>query len=272
MTWQEVGDGVFRRRYGSYDVNCGVVLGSGACLLIDTRSHLGEAEELRQDLRRLTRLPITAVVNTHAHFDHCFGNAAFGGVPVWGHRGCRESLVKHGELQREVMARHARDEGLTEFADELWRVPLAPPDRVIEEETAIEVGGRLVRLRHLGRGHTDGDLVTEVPDTDVVFAGDLVEESGPPAMGDAWPLEWPETLRRLTATVSGRVVPGHGDVVDASFVAAQADELAAVAEMARQVVAGELEEEAALTRSPIGPSMTRVALERVRDPSSLPQP
>ena len=44
--WQEVGEGVFVRRHRSLDLNCGLVVGDGACLVVDTRSHLGEAAEL----------------------------------------------------------------------------------------------------------------------------------------------------------------------------------------------------------------------------------
>jgi glyoxylase-like metal-dependent hydrolase (beta-lactamase superfamily II) len=84
-----------------------------------------------------------------------------------------------------------------------------------------------VRLRHHGRGHTGADLVVAVDD--VVFAGDLVEEGAPPAMDDAFPLEWPSTLTALLDLVRGPVVPGHGAVVDAAFVAAQRDELALLA-------------------------------------------
>jgi glyoxylase-like metal-dependent hydrolase (beta-lactamase superfamily II) len=63
-----------------------------------------------------------------------------------------------------------------------------------------------------------------VPDADVLFAGDIVEESGPPMVGeDSFPLEWPATNRRLLEWITddAAVVPGHGDVVDRPFVVAQ---------------------------------------------------
>src|SRR5688500_5702530 len=95
----------------------------------------------------------------------------------------------------------------------------------------LDVGGREVVLRFLGRGHTDHDLVIEVETPDdrtVVFAGDLVEEGAPPAFEDSFPAEWPATLGRLHAMARGPVVPGHGAVVDAAFVGAQREELLAV--------------------------------------------
>ena len=85
--WQEVADGVFVRRHRALDLNCGLVLGDGACLVIDTRSHLGEAADLVAAVRAVTPHPWT-VVNTHAHYDHCFGNAAFRPAPIWASRGC----------------------------------------------------------------------------------------------------------------------------------------------------------------------------------------
>lgn len=104
-----------------------------------------------------------------------------------------------------------------------------PPTDVFEQSASIDLGDRTVRLDFLGRGHTDSDIVVTVPDADVTFAGDLVEEGAPPAFGDSFPVDWPETLVRMESMMGTVVVPGHGDVVDAAYVAGQRAELAAVA-------------------------------------------
>ena len=79
-------------------------------------------------------------------------------------------------------------------------------------------------------GGTRTDLVVVLPDDDVVLAGDLVEQGAPPQFGDAFPLDWPRTLDLLLSTTAATVVvPGHGDVVDRDFVAAQRDVLADLA-------------------------------------------
>jgi hypothetical protein len=83
----------------------------------------------------------------------------------------------------------------------------------------------------------------------VTFAGDLVEESGPPAYGDdSFPLEWPLTNARLLGIVrdGDRVVPGHGAVVDRRFVAVQRDGLEIVARTIRHLWVGEVPLEQAL--------------------------
>lgn len=121
---------------------------------------------------------------------------------------------------------------------ELEEVVVTPPGHLVGDAGSIDLGDREVVLRHLGRGHTDNDLVVAVPDAGVVFAGDLVEESAPPAYGgDSFPLDWPATAGRLLDLVGAgdTVVPGHGDVVDRRFAAAQLDGLTAVADVARSL-------------------------------------
>jgi glyoxylase-like metal-dependent hydrolase (beta-lactamase superfamily II) len=228
--WQEVADGVLVRRHDSLDLNCGLVLGDGACMVIDTRSHLGEAADLVAAVRTVTPHPWT-VVNTHAHYDHCFGNAAFRPAAVWATRGCAADLAATGERQRAVVVAGLRATGEDAEADLISAAPIDPPDHLVDDVAVLDIGGREVTLRFLGRGHTDHDLVVEVEaddDRTVVFAGDLVEESAPPAFEDSYPVEWPATLGRLHALARGPVVPGHGAVVDAAYVGAQREELLAV--------------------------------------------
>jgi glyoxylase-like metal-dependent hydrolase (beta-lactamase superfamily II) len=223
--WAEVGDQVYVRRHRELDLNCGLVVGSSACLVIDTRSHLGEGRALAEAVRVVTPHPWT-VVNTHAHHDHCFGNAAFRPADVWAHRDCVTELLATAEQQRaSVVAGLLADGDPT--AELVATTPIDMPDHLVDDAAVLDVGGRAVTLQHLGRGHTGADLVVTVDD--VLFAGDLVEEGAPPAMEDAFPLEWPGTVTALLELVRGPVVPGHGAVVDAAFVAAQRDELARLA-------------------------------------------
>ncbi|CCH87001.1 Metallo-beta-lactamase [Modestobacter italicus] len=250
--WVEVGDRVFVRRHRELDLNCGLVVGMSGCLVVDTRSHLGEGRALAEAVRAVTPHP-WAVVNTHAHYDHCFGNAAFRPADVWAHRRCVAELAGTAEQQRAHAVRDLLAAG-DPAAQLVAMAPVDLPDHLVDDAAVLDVGGRAVQLRHHGRGHTGADLVVAVDD--VVFAGDLVEEGAPPAMDDAFPLEWAATLTRLLAEVRGPVVPGHGAVVDAAFVAAQRDELAQLARwLTRQGTAPVFDE---LTRS--------VALARVRVP------
>lgn len=244
-TWVEIGDRVFVRRYEFYDQNIGVVLGDGAVLLIDTRSTHVQAREIADDLRMLTGDPVTVVVDTHGHFDHAFGNHIFRPATIWGQAGCPPFMLATGETRR---ARVARDEPT--LADDLGEVVIDPPNQVFDTATTIDVGGRPVDLRFLGRGHTDHDAVVSVPDAEVVFAGDLIEGGSVPFFNDAYPLDWPATADALAEVVNGVVVPGHGDHAGRAFALEQAVAIAGVADLARRVAAGELGLEDALLLTP----------------------
>ena len=109
---------------------------------------------------------------------------------------------------------------------------LTPPGHLVSGEWTLDLGGgRQALLANVGPGHTAHDLAVLVPgDPEVVFCGDLVEESGEPQAGpDAIPSRWPAALDRLLSLggEDAAYVPGHGAVVDAAFVRAQRELLAA---------------------------------------------
>jgi glyoxylase-like metal-dependent hydrolase (beta-lactamase superfamily II) len=234
--WREVGPGVLIRRHRVLDLNVTLVLGDDRVLVVDTNAHAAFARALVAAVREVTPKP-WVIVNTHAHFDHTFGNAVFAAeqadLEVWAHTGCRAELERDGERQRRVAASWFHDAGLDDDARAVLDVEILPPDRTFATEAEIDLGGRRVLVFHPGRGHTDHDAVVDIPDAGVSVVGDLVEEGAPPSFGDAYPLEWPATLTGLLPRLRPVVVPGHGDVADPTFVAGQRDALAAVADAAR---------------------------------------
>jgi glyoxylase-like metal-dependent hydrolase (beta-lactamase superfamily II) len=232
-TWTEVADRVYVRRHESMDLNVSVIVGEGACLVVDTRATEKQARELLEAIRTVTPHP-WVVVNSHFHFDHTFGNAVFRPATIWGHRRAAEQLVADGERMRHAIAERYRKHDMAEMADDIEASRIDPPDELVDDVATLSVGGRPVQLRYLGRGHTDNDLVLLVPDADVVIAGDLVEEGAPPQFGSAYPLDWPGTLDAVAELVTGPVVPGHGAVVDRAYVQAQRAELATLAVTARE--------------------------------------
>ncbi|HVE97418.1 MAG TPA: MBL fold metallo-hydrolase, partial [Pseudonocardiaceae bacterium] len=110
---------------------------------------------------------------------------------------------------------------------------------------------------------TDHDVVVWSPDTGVLFAGDLIEQGADPDFTDAQPLDWPAAVTELLRLDPRVVVPGHGDPVDATFVAAQRDELATLAALCQAVQTGELDTAEALSASPFARPTTLTALARV---------
>src|ERR1700752_5265776 len=101
--WREIADRVYVRRYRFYDQTIGAIVGRSGVAVVDTRSTHAQAEEIRNDLRELTAMPVT-VVNTHHHYDHTFGNSVFRPSAIWGHVRCAEMMRRVGEFERANVA------------------------------------------------------------------------------------------------------------------------------------------------------------------------
>jgi glyoxylase-like metal-dependent hydrolase (beta-lactamase superfamily II) len=238
----EVADRLWVARYAWFDVNVTVVGGDRGLLVVDTNASTLAARQVVEDIRRLGAGEVVAAVNTHEHFDHTMGNAefrtAYGAIPIHAHETAAARTVEAGERVKELYRDQPDDEPLDEHTDDVLGTEIVPADRTFSSATTLDLGDRLVELVHPGRGHTSGDLVVRVPDADVVLAGDLVEESGPPGFGDdCWPMEWPLRLDIVLGliTPASVVVPGHGAPVDRSFVEQQRNEIGIVAETIRDL-------------------------------------
>ncbi|MFI6262833.1 MBL fold metallo-hydrolase [Micromonospora sp. NPDC051006] len=261
----EVADRVHVLREPLLAVNVTLVVGDGAALLVDTLSTTGQAAELAAAARAVTAAPWT-VVNTHHHFDHCFGNATLAADPprpVYAHERVAALLREHPErLRREAYAEVRA--GWPALAPALAATELLAPTHPVRGETVLDVGGRRVLLRHPGPGHTDGDLVVHVPDADVLVAGDLVEQGAPPAFEDSYPLRWPDAvadLLRLT-TPGTVVIPGHGTPVGTEFVRAQHRQLVELAGLIRSGHRAGTPAEQIAAGAPFGPQAALVAARR----------
>ncbi len=240
----EVADRVWLARAAFLDVNVGLVGGERGLLLVDTQTSEAAALRLLEEVRRLGAGDVVAAVNTHAHFDHTFGNVVvaeqYADVELLIHEEAAVELEPHAA---EVRAAAAREVG--EHAAEYAQVAASRvlvPRVTVSSARAVDLGDRLVEVLHPGRGHTAGDVVVRVPDADVLLAGDLVEESaarnGVPGFGeDCHPLDWPATLDLVVSMLGEQtlVLPGHGLPVDRDFVGEQRAAIGVVAETIRDL-------------------------------------
>lgn len=257
--WVELADGVLVRRYAELNLSVGLLIGDHGAVVVDTRSDPDQGAELRAAIRQITPLPCTVVL-THAHFDHCLGTAALLPATVWAHPRCRDDLARGGAAQHTEALAWSRAQRM--HHDPVLVRPVVP-DHVAAKEADVDLGGRQVRLIHPGLGHTDHDIVVWSPDTGVLFAGDLVEQGADPDFTDAYPQHWHTAVTELLRMRPRTVVPGHGDPVAAEFVAAQRDDLAALADLCRAFLAAEIDHDAAVSLSPFSPATTSAALARL---------
>lgn len=232
----EVADRVWLARYEWADVNVTAIGGERGLVVVDTHGSTATGRIVLEDLDRLGVGPVTQVVNSHWHWDHTFGNAAFReadrDVPIHAHEEAALWLADQGERMKQRFADSPDDPHHADVA----ATDIVIPDQTFADGRAVDLGDRLLELVFLGRGHTSGDIVVRLADVNVVIAGDLVEESAKPWIGmDSWPLEWPATLDMLLELMTEQtlVIPGHGVVVDRTFVRTQRDEISQIVETVR---------------------------------------
>ncbi|MEU9042886.1 MULTISPECIES: MBL fold metallo-hydrolase [unclassified Kitasatospora] len=196
--------------------NIGIIGGTRAVLVVDTGLGTANAEQvlaLASEVAGGRRLYLTT---THFHPEHALGAHVFDGQATYlANRAQADDLRTKGPGYLEMFRGFGGP--VADRLDAGVRVPA--PDAVYDGGYDLDLGGRTVRLRPTGRGHTKGDQVVEVPDAGVLFTGDLAETGQfaifpwfPPHDTDVSGVGWLAVLERLAAGRHRVVVPGHGGV------------------------------------------------------------
>ncbi|WSQ15141.1 MBL fold metallo-hydrolase [Streptomyces sp. NBC_01231] len=188
--------------------NTGAVVGADGVVLIDT---CATAERTRAFLAAVADAsadaPLMAAVTTHAHGDHCHGNALLPPhVPILAHPETRETILADTVLTAlPPIWAPAPDWGIARHR---------PPNVTVDGEATLHTGSRRIEIRHPGHtAHTPGDLIAWLSDEGVLFAGDLLFHQVTPMVltgsveGALRSLDW------LAAFGAQAIVPGHGPLV-----------------------------------------------------------
>jgi len=186
--------------------NTGVVIGERGVLIVDSQATPQQAERVLQKIREKTDKPVKQVVLTHFHSDCSLGALTFEAGEIIASDLTRRMMDTRGSDEIRV----ARERSPALFADQPENTAVIAPTMTIASSMTIDLGDLEVRLMHLGRGHTMGDLVVWVPGSGVIFAGDLVQKSGAPYCGDAHLADWPRALDRISAFRPNALMPGRG--------------------------------------------------------------
>jgi glyoxylase-like metal-dependent hydrolase (beta-lactamase superfamily II) len=171
--------------------NVAVMPTSEGVILVDDK-FAQDGPDIVAKVKTITDKPIRYIVNTHQHPDHTGGNEAF--------------LAANAEI---LIQKNARANMVTNKMPGLPRI-------TFNDESELYLGGKELRAKYFGRGHTNGDAMVYFPSERVLHTGDLFVSSGAPFIdtangGSIKDLD--KTVQKALDTFDfDIVIPGHGAV------------------------------------------------------------
>jgi cyclase len=196
----------------------GIIVGEKGVLVIETMLNSKLANQVLDQVSRVTDKPIRYVVNTVYHGDHYYGNFLFpSGVTIIMHSESKRYIDQKFEQDRKFMTNLMGSEvGIQD-------VKPRAGDIMVDHDTTIDLGGRTVELKVFGLGQTKGDLFVWLPKEKIFFTSNAILAEKPAI---PWLLEGNhdlalETMRKIKAFLPADavIVPGHGrpTTIDASL-------------------------------------------------------
>jgi glyoxylase-like metal-dependent hydrolase (beta-lactamase superfamily II) len=219
--------------------NSSFIVNDDDVIVIDDHVSPAAAWVLLEEIKDVTNRPVTTVINTHFHFDHAHGNQIFDQrvVSIIGHEFTRQMLLNNsigmplyrnyvtglpGQID-DLKKRLASESDATTQASLERQISVAennraaqaelkptPPNVTLTDRMTLYRGNREIQIRHLGRGHTAGDVVVFLPRERVVMTGDFLT-AGLSNLSDSFPDEWVKSLDELKKLDFDTVLPGHGE-------------------------------------------------------------
>jgi len=190
------------------NANLGLVVTSEGALLIDSgASYLG-AQKIAEAARKVSAQPIKWVINTGGQDHRWMGNGFF--------KNQNAEILAHANGQADRTARgpaHLRSNAPV-LKEKLAGTQVVLPTRwLTEADTTLQWGGVTVRVVHRGGGHTPGDSMVWLPQSGVVFTGDVVYVDRILGLHPVSKTRtWVQSFAAMQALKPQVVVPGHGRV------------------------------------------------------------
>jgi len=244
--------------------NAGIVDLGGEMLVFDATFSLASAADLARAAQTIGTGPVRWLVNSHHHADHVWGNQAFPAStrvvssaaartallstpPECTEAGMKEATTRLTQLET-LLAKAPEGREKRELANSVGyargfletcpTLALRPAEATFSETFMIHGTRRRAELRAVGHGLTPGDVILYLPDDGVVFSGDLILLGMHPYMSETTAADWRAGLAELARLKVNKVVPGHGDVGDATVIAVMQRYLDEVEAAARRAASG----------------------------------
>ena len=169
-----------------------VVVTTDGVVVVDGQNDVAQVQAMVQNLKKITPQPIKYVVIASDHTDHVGGNSAFKAAYP------EVVFIASPVSQQRLLKRNH------------------PAMQTVADQRTLRVGKTDIQILNLGRAHTGGDLVAYLPESKVLFMGEVYLHHVFPALTSAYPTEWTEVIRKAQAMDVSWYVPGHGCIDDAA--------------------------------------------------------
>ena len=205
VSFEQIGAGLYAYT-AEGDPNSGIIIGDDGVMVIDAQATPTMAGDVIARITKVTDKPVKYVLLTHYHAVRVLGASAYKDAEILASDATRGLIAERGKQDMDSeIGRFPR------LFQDVKSIPgLTWPTMTFPDQISVWLGRREVRIMHIGRGHTAGDVVAIVPDAGVVFSGDLVENKSACYCGDAHFTDWPATLDHLAEMGANALVPGRG--------------------------------------------------------------
>ena len=229
-------------------------------LVVDTRQHPRDGQDLLDRIRKITAKPIKWVVNTHFHADHHYGNSVF--------KSAGATIIAHADTAR-IMQQVDRKEFARRqpfFKSRNYvsgEVQLTLPDVTFDKDATIRLGGREIRLLYFGPGQNPGDTFVHFPHARTVATPGAFARRSMPNMAFTPSVEsWINLLQTVAALDVDTVLPPHGDVANRADVGELAEFLKFEYALVKKAIDAGTPVEAAVTTLDFTPYKTWLNMKR----------
>ena len=186
--------------------NLSFIVGTDSVLVFNAGDNYLLAKAMHDEIRRITSLPIKAVVLENGQGHAMLGSGYWQqqGVPIIAHVDTAHEIELYGEETIDRMRR--RNGEKAKFTE------LTMPDQTFEDSLTIELGSLRVELLRLGPAHSPGDIMAWLPQQKLVITGDMAfHQRLLPIFDHTDTAAWIETWEKFAALEAVYVIPGHGE-------------------------------------------------------------
>ncbi|MGE0599653.1 MAG: MBL fold metallo-hydrolase [Dehalococcoidia bacterium] len=223
---EEVSKGIYAyiQLDGSWFLNnAGCIVGEKTATVVDSTGTEARARAWHAAIRQVTQNPVSALINTHSHGDHTYGNFMFADSAIIASERCRREIIASGNSSHALFP-------MIDFGN----CPVTPPTVTFEDTLAVYVDDLRIELMFVGPAHTTNDIVAWIPDRKLLFTGDVIFNGGTPFALAGSIGGWLQALERIEALGAETIVPGHGAVTGPGAIQDVRDYLLFIQETAKR--------------------------------------